>query len=506
MKIGIYAPEYLAVLRSALKFYHPQGWSPLSSLPDEQISGRISFIIFSPSSPPEEEDRSELGELPSYEYRQLADIEGLSEIRDAIISGEISLLLFDSLRSYQLWSSAQDSHPRTLYLNSHFMILDGSIQSVRNCHWIAVHNLNFCKLRGEDVQTEQNTIVHESAAHWQEQSESILLSSNHALISYLVKANALESQILHLEQPVPSLNLNLEMCEEGLREERIHNLLCLSEHILREDSIYSLDRTKKGVEAGLSGNAYSFFARIYDDYMSHVDYELWIRSILKWQKKYGDTKAERILELACGTANISGLLAFDGLAVDACDASWQMLCEAESKLFKPRLFLRSMTESLPALDYDLVLCLFDSINYLQKKSEVSTLLMNVSIALKPRGLFIFDISTLLNSEENFADSLNFTRDATGYLVHHAEYEEYNNLQKSHLYHFRKTLMGYELELENHVQRVYRLHDLLALIEASPLKLLAIHVTENPYNLIQKRNSPLDEKYPRLFFVLQREAI
>ena len=85
----------------------------------------------------------------------------------------------------------------------------------------------------------------------------------------------------------------------------------------------------------------------------------------------------------------------------------------------------------------------------------------------------------------------------------AEYEEYSTLQKSHLYHFRKNFMGFELESENHIQRVYRNTELLQMIESSPFKLIALHATETPQNLINKRNSPLDEKYPRLFFVLQR---
>ncbi|HRY83934.1 MAG TPA: class I SAM-dependent methyltransferase [Candidatus Cloacimonadota bacterium] len=502
MKIGIYAPEHLAVLRLALKFYHPQGWMPFSSSAENENRDTTSFIIYSPASPPVEADYSDLGEPPIYEYRQITDLEGLSQIKDAISSGEISLLLFDSLRSYQIWSSGQESP--TLYTNSRFKILDGSIQSVKKCPWINTRNLQFSKLRGEEMPSEPNLHVHESAAHWQDDHDSILLSSNQALISYLVKARFLDTQILHLEHQIPSLNLNLGMCSDTLQLERAHNTFRLAERMLSPDFTISPSGYQTSGEDSLSNPAYSFFARIYDNYMSHVDYELWIRSLLKWQKKYGEDKPRRILELACGTANISGLLVFDGYAVDACDSSWQMLSEAEGKIFRPRLFLRSMTEALPQLDYDLVLCLFDSINYLQKKSEITTLLRNVSKALKPGGLFIFDISTLLNSEENFADCLNFTKDSAGYLVHHAEYEEFSGLQKSHLFHFRKTPLGYELEAENHIQRVYRLPELLSLIDVSPLTLTAIHTTDTPYNLIQKRHSPLDEKYPRLFFVLQRE--
>ena len=503
MKIGIYAPEYLNNIRAALKFYHPQGWSPSYAGKLDSSRDVTSFIIFAPQAPAQEEDRSELGESAAYEYRQILDIDGLSEIKDAINSGEISLLLFDSLHSHQLWASAQELESQTLYLNARFKILEAPIQAIKTCPWLSLHNLSYCKLRGEDLQAEPNIIVHETAAHWQEDPESILITHNQALISYLLKAKALDSQVLHLENKIPMLNCNLLMINPELREERIHNMLGWSEHILKEAGTLKLDGSVKSGDGGFTNSAYSFFARIYDDYMSHVDYDLWIRSISKWQKKYGEKKAKKILEIACGTANVGGLLVFDGYQVDACDSSWQMLSEADGKLFKPRLFLRSMTEALPELNYDLVLCLFDSINYLQKKTEIKALLESVSKALRPGGLFIFDISTLFNSLENFADNINLTRDSSGYLVHHAEYEEYSTLQKSHLYHFRKNFMGFELESENHIQRVYRNTELLQMIESSPFKLIALHATETPQNLINKRNSPLDEKYPRLFFVLQR---
>lgn len=504
MKIGIYAPDYPRAILTTLRFYHAPDWEPCS--PDDQNSGhdQDGFIIFSSAEAPQIEDRTELGERPFYEYRRIADPTALTEIREAIESREIAALLFDSLSSYRAWSAEQNTESCTLYFSPGFKLLDASPEAVKACRWISLRNLTYSRLREEEIPVEANITVHETAAHWQDHTESILITRNRALISYLVKKDALHCQILHLDQVLPALNLNLDQTPEDLRLERVHRMLELSRKILQEDCKYILDGIDKKPEPA-SGSAYNFFARIYDDYMAHVDYSLWVGAIYKWQKRYGGSKASRILEIACGTANISGLMVFDGYQVDACDASWQMLCEAEAKLFKPRLFLRSMTEPLPELDYDLILCLFDSINYLQQKSEIRTLLQYVAKALRPGGIFIFDISTLYNSLENFADNINFSRDASGYLVHHAEYEEFSKLQKSNLYHFRKTGQGFELETERHVQRVYRSYEIVELIDKSPLKLVAIHTTESPNNLIQKRHSPLDEKYSRLFFVLKREG-
>jgi hypothetical protein len=90
----------------------------------------------------------------------------------------------------------------------------------------------------------------------------------------------------------------------------------------------------------------AFFAEYYDKYMSHVSYSDWLDMILRWCKKFMDRQPEAVLELACGTANISEQLIYQGFSVDACDLSPFMLHVAERKLFKPKLFRHDMAVPL----------------------------------------------------------------------------------------------------------------------------------------------------------------
>lgn len=252
-----------------------------------------------------------------------------------------------------------------------------------------------------------------------------------------------------------------------------------------------------------SFSSYSLFAQYYDSYMSHVDYEQWVDLILSWHKRIAGAAPKRILELACGTANAAEILVFRGFEVDACDNSPYMLHMAAGKPFKPSLFLNSLTDPIPRDGYDLIFCLFDSFNYLTKKAEAALLLKNVYKALKPGGTFIFDISTLHNSLENFCDTTSFTRVRDGYLIQISSFEPLAYRQITHFFLFRKDLGTYERFEERHVQKVYRTPEVVDLCAKSNLQLKAIFAPETRPNLLSRDGNDLDNRYYRLFFLLQK---
>jgi SAM-dependent methyltransferase len=251
--------------------------------------------------------------------------------------------------------------------------------------------------------------------------------------------------------------------------------------------------------------SYSLFAQYYDEYMSHVNYEDWLSLMLGWYKQWTPQPLKTALELACGTANAAQILQFKGCIVDACDISPYMLHMADAKVFKPKLWLASLTDPIPSKGYDLIFCLFDSINYLTNKADIKTLLKNIYAALRPGGIFIFDISTFLNSIQNFNDTTAVTKVKDGCLIQVSRYEALSNRQMTHLTLFRKNHLQYDRLEERHVQKVYRAPELAELISASPLSLKAIHAPEMKGNLLAKVNTDIDNRYCRLFFVLQKDA-
>ncbi len=77
--------------------------------------------------------------------------------------------------------------------------------------------------------------------------------------------------------------------------------------------------------------AYAHLSKMYDYLMDDVDYNQWVDYLDNFIKKHY-SNAERILELACGTGNITRGLAQKGYRVDAVDISDEMLTIAQDKL------------------------------------------------------------------------------------------------------------------------------------------------------------------------------
>ena len=113
---------------------------------------------------------------------------------------------------------------------------------------------------------------------------------------------------------------------------------------------------------------------------------------------------KKLLELACGSGEISIALANHGYEVDATDLSAQMILQAQAKDHPGNITFRVM--DMLEMDCtelkDGILCYCDSLNYLSSINQVETLIHSCSQYLKQGGVFLFDMHTPDRLEE-FAD-------------------------------------------------------------------------------------------------------
>lgn len=104
-----------------------------------------------------------------------------------------------------------------------------------------------------------------------------------------------------------------------------------------------------------------------------------------------------VLDLACGTGSLSVRLAQKGYSVLGADISAQMLTVASQKaegLENPPFFICQPMQKLRLAEpVDSVICCLDSINYLSKPADCRKTFRRVWEALRPGGLFLFDINT-----------------------------------------------------------------------------------------------------------------
>ncbi len=261
--------------------------------------------------------------------------------------------------------------------------------------------------------------------------------------------------------------------------------------------IAALDFAEKLLHLGKEEiSAYSHLAPIYDHYMRHVRYQDWADFVLKSYQKVKKEKPQRILELACGTANISCLLVKQGYDVVGEDISTQMLKIAQAKPHHPQLHLGDMLASTGETDFDMTLLMFDSLNYLSSEEQISQLLLAAHHRTTAGGLFIFDVSTLKNCQDNFDGLLDYQKEDKQFVMQECFLEE--NTQVSNFHFFQKNGYLYDSFVERHRQKIYSSKTLIKLIEASPWQLQGVYSQGKLISDPQQTESA-----ERLFFVLEK---
>lgn len=136
---------------------------------------------------------------------------------------------------------------------------------------------------------------------------------------------------------------------------------------------------------------YSVLAALYDHLMDQVDYDMWLGYILQLIEKHGDRCAS-VLDLACGTGNMACRLAEKGFQVIGVDSSQEMLDIARKKGDFP-LVQGDMRSFSLAQTVDVVICVYDSLNYLLTTEDLLKTFQSVRTCLRPGGIFIFDFNT-----------------------------------------------------------------------------------------------------------------
>jgi len=147
--------------------------------------------------------------------------------------------------------------------------------------------------------------------------------------------------------------------------------------------------------------SYTGFAYLYDKLIKQ-DYSQWANYIEAVFLRYGKG-ISLVLDLACGTGNLTALLAKKGYDMIGLDKSSDMLSMAAQK--KGNLPIcytcQDMTDFELYGTVDAVICTLDSINYVTNTAKLKKTFKLIKNYLNPGGLLIFDI----NSEYKIANLL-----------------------------------------------------------------------------------------------------
>lgn len=146
-------------------------------------------------------------------------------------------------------------------------------------------------------------------------------------------------------------------------------------------------------------DAYAPLAAAYGTLTAAYDYDRWlgvIEELAATAAPAGFT-GRRVLDIACGTgSSFLPLLDRGRYEVTGCDLSGAMLeIAARRAADHPVQLLEHDMRELPTLgEFDLVLCLDDSLNHLLEAGEVEQALHGIARNLAADGVAVFDVNTL----------------------------------------------------------------------------------------------------------------
>ena len=223
---------------------------------------------------------------------------------------------------------------------------------------------------------------------------------------------------------------------------------------------------------------YGSFAYVYDKFMDDVPYEEWADYVQSLLMEY-EVREGLVLELGCGTGNLTEILASRGYDMIGVDLSADMLDIAMEKREKSGRDILYLMQDMREFElYGTVraaVCICDSMNYLQEEKDLLSTFKLVNNYLDPGGIFIFDLNTAYKYRELIGDTtIAENREGASFIWENTWYEE-EKVNEYDLTIFAETENGlYQKFEETHFQRAYDLKTVKRLIAEAGMEFLAAY--------------------------------
>lgn len=245
---------------------------------------------------------------------------------------------------------------------------------------------------------------------------------------------------------------------------------------------------------------YSSLASYYDKLNAHIDYEQWADFLVARFREGGIPSGSLVLDLACGTGNITLPLLKRGYDMIAIDVSPEMLDCGRKKPDGDKVLWLCQDMRFFELygTVAAVVCCLDSINYITGKQGLKKCFSLVHNYLDPNGLFIFDVNSPYKFKNVYGEN-QYVMEAPGV------YCGWKN-------HFdRKTgLCDFELSLfaEDLNTGLYRRYDELQRERCWRTDTLSNLLNDSGFHIISISDgfqmNPVGDETERIFFICRAE--
>ncbi len=245
--------------------------------------------------------------------------------------------------------------------------------------------------------------------------------------------------------------------------------------------------------------AYTGFAEVYDMFMDNIPYEEWCAYLTGLLREYGVADG-LVLDLGCGTGNMTRLLAEAGYDMIGIDVSGEMLEIAMQKESQPRILYlqQDMREFELYGTVRAVVSVCDSMNYLMEYEDLVDVFRLANNYLDPGGIMIFDMNTPYKYRKVLGEQTIAENREEGSFIWENYYDEEEQVNEYDLTLFIREEGGlYRKYQETHYQRAYDLEMVKKAVEEAGMEFVAVYDEFT-------RNAPSEESQ-RVYFIVREQG-
>lgn len=244
---------------------------------------------------------------------------------------------------------------------------------------------------------------------------------------------------------------------------------------------------------------YNDFAEVYDR-LQDTDYEAFVDYYEQIFERLGK-KPKLVLDLACGTGNITIPMAKRGYDMIGLDLSCEMLNIAKNKAAEEDLDILFLNQDMCEMELfgtvDAIVCALDGLNYITDPEDLKRIFKLVENYLNPGGVMIFDLNTEHKLKDILGGNTYVVEEQGIYYVWQSEFFEDTKICEFELNFFCEQADGnYKRFDEYQAERAYSPEEISAVAGEAGLDVAGIY---KPFGF--STTNELDE---RIFFVISKK--
>lgn len=213
------------------------------------------------------------------------------------------------------------------------------------------------------------------------------------------------------------------------------------------------------------------FSRIYAEHWASWSDRVW-PVLLKIVRTHSP-HAKTWLDMGCGTGRLLQIMVRNNFIATGIDSSPHQLKYARRNVPQARVVQMDMRKFSLGLKFEIITCMYDSLNYLLTKADLGSTFRGVRRHLQKRGLFIFDVNTAVCHRTYWQQAM-VIRGERRFITLQGSYDAKRSLAPLKITGFIKQGRTYRRFDELHVQRSYADKELDGLLNRAGFRFRKYH--------------------------------